>query len=156
MHEAQRAHEKLSALGADSFEALYKLKFYEFGYHPLTGQPLNLIEQLNQTFTILASFVATRHVLTWFPEVGGLRLNLGTTSGPDIQSIGAELVEAEVFAAVNPNNNRKLQKDIDRMASSSASHRYVFFHSPRWTPGRKPEYERDGVEVWVVGELGTP
>ena len=61
------------------------------------------------------------------------------------------LVGAETFAAVDPRNNRKLAKDLDKLASRAEVHRYVFFASPMF-PGttRRPQLERDDVRVWSV------
>ena len=75
-----------------------------------------------------------------------------TMSRPlDIMSEEPDLVGAETFAAVDPRNNRKLAKDIDKMAKRPERYRYVFFASPLY-PGlnRLPKLEREGVEVWSV------
>ena len=37
----------------DSVEILCKMKFTEMAWHPIDDRPLNLIEQLNQTWTSL-------------------------------------------------------------------------------------------------------
>ena len=150
---AQQVRAKLDTLSTDPLEALYVLKFEEFGYHPLNQHQLNLIEQLNQTFTVMVSLAAARHLITWFPQSGGLRLNLGAARGRDIESIRPDELEAEVFAAVNPKNNRKLEKDIQRLAESVAANRYVFFYSPSYCPGRQCELEQPGsnVQVWALG-----
>ena len=134
-------------------EAFLELKFEAFGRHPLDRRQLNLIEQLNQTFTIMASFAAADHVFRWFPESGGIRLNLGTTPGWDVESIGSNDVHAEVFTAVTPNNNQKLRKDIERLNRSNADNRYVFFYAPGYDPGLHTELEPDDsdVQVWVLG-----
>lgn len=146
---AQYACANLNALKANPLEALHTLKFEEYGYHPLVeGQRVNLIEQLNQTFTILASLAASRLLMKWFPESDGLYLNLGTAPGRDIESITHGVVEAEVFAAVNPRNNNKLSKDIRRLADSQAAHRYVFFYAPGHDSGR--QQHQDGVQVWAL------
>ena len=154
---ARRAREKLNTLSTDPLEALYTLKFEECGYHPVKADQLNLIElieQLNQTFTVMASLAAARHLIEWFPQSGGLRLNLGTKSGRDIESIRPNEVEAEVFAAVCPKNNGKLKKDIDRLAESPAVNRYVFFYAPSYThsPGRQCSLEQPDstVQVWAL------
>ena len=53
------------------------------------------------------------------------------------------LVGAETFAAVDPRNNRKLAKDLIKLAKRPELHRYVFFASPLF-PGtaRLPRLER--------------
>ena len=142
----------MTTVSADPLEALHALKFEKCGYHPIEGHQLNLIEQLNQTFTVMASLAAARYLLEWFPQSGGLRLNLGAKAGRDIESIQGNEVEAEVFAAVHPNNNEKLKKDIKRLAGSVASNRFVFFYAPSHSPGRRLDLEKldSGVRVWAL------
>lgn len=79
-------------------------------------------------------------------------MNLAEAAGWDIESIGDDRVRAEVFTAVHPNNNRKLQTDIAELKESSATHRYVFFYAPEYSPGRHTELEPTGsdVQVWVL------
>ena len=106
---ARLARDKLNTLSADPLEALHALKFDKCGYHPLKRHPLNLIEQLNQTFTVMASLAAARHLLGWFPHCGGLRLNLGTDSGRDIESIFPQVVEGEGIHGSASNEQQKAQ-----------------------------------------------
>jgi hypothetical protein len=76
----------------------------------------------------------------------------------DIMSVKPGLVGAEVFAAVLPNNNNKLQRDLAKLAPRLEEHRYVFFLSPNY---RKNEHRTeldpttsDGgcrrIQVWSV------
>ena len=60
-------------------------------------------------------------------------------------------VGAETFAAVDPRNNRKLAKDLVKLAQRPELNRYVFFASPMF-PGttRRPQLERGGVQGWSV------
>lgn len=63
------------------------------------------------------------------------------------------VVGAEVFAAVTPRNNGKLNKDLAKLEARAElfRFRYVFFLSPRF-PGntRHERLEKNGVEVWSV------
>ena len=146
---------RLETLNLDSMGALYTLKFEECGYHPVSGHQLNLIEQLNQTFTVMASLAAARFLFEWFPEpeLGGLRFHLATQPGRDIESINPNVVEAEVFTAVRPNNNRKLRTEIRSLSQSPAVNRYVFFYAPKYDSGRQYNLERPEaeVQVWALG-----
>ena len=150
---ARRTIETLNMYGPDPLDILHTLKFDARGYHPLQGHQLNLVEQLNQTFTVLASLAAAKRLLKCIPGSGGLCLHLATEQGRDIHSIRQGVVEAEVYASVNPRNNNKLNDELDSLAESQAIHRYVFFYSPSWNEGRKQRLERDGleVEVWALG-----
>lgn len=132
---------------------LYLLKFRAVGCDPLDpSRPLNLIEQLNQTFTYLASFSAAAFLFEQHPKVQSLSLNLGTTSGFDVETPEDGGIAAEVFAAVTPTNNRKLAKDIERVSMSTARHRYVLFISPEHDPGLYRDATKvSGVTVWSLG-----
>ena len=137
----------------DPLDLLRRMKFEPVGRHPIDGRPLNLVEQLNQTWTFAVALAAARQLLTLHPEAGGYRLAPGAhASIPlDIMSEAEGLVGAETFAAVDPANNRKLAGDLTKMAARPEVHRYVFFMSPRF-PGaqRLMRFERDGVQVWSV------
>ena len=137
---------------------LKKLKFERAGLHPLRGTPLNLIEQINQSFTCLVTFEAVRLLFQWHQnKCAGFKLHIGTASGSDIESIEPGFIAAELFAAVSTGNNKKLSKDIAKVAAVPAQHRYVFFHSPAINPGTEPRRLTDrepaggSVEVWSIG-----
>ena len=86
---AKNAQLQLSDISgyADPLKLLYRIKFDKIGFDPLNQQrSLNLIEQVNQTFTYLASFKADRLLFSWHPALDSLTLNLGTVSGKDIES----------------------------------------------------------------------
>jgi hypothetical protein len=137
----------------DPLAFLRRMKFEEVGWHPIDGHPLNLIEQINQTWTYLAALAATRRLLAWHPDVGGFRLAPGAAAiqDLDVMSDTEGAVGAETFAAVDPRNNQKLVTDLNKMALRSERYRYVFFISPLY-PGTKrlAQLERDNVQVWSV------
>lgn len=137
----------------EPMDLLRSLKFDAVGYHPVAGHALNCIEQINQTFTYAVALEAARYLLDRHPEANGFDLAPGAhMSMPlDIMSVEPGLVGAETFAAVDPRNNRKLAKDLAKLAQCTEVHRYVFFASPLF-PGlqRRAELEKDGIEVWTV------
>ncbi|NRP45936.1 hypothetical protein XMV225_003126 [Aliiroseovarius sp. xm-v-225] len=149
------ARQVLRELPDDPFLALASIKFEPIGTHPIERRPLNFVEQINQTFTYLVALRATRLLLRWHPEAGGFRLAPGAHAPRgtlDIESEVPGLVGAETFAAVRPENNRKLANDIDKLEARSEEHRYAFFMSPRYpNTERRAEHERDGVQVWSIG-----
>jgi hypothetical protein len=111
-----------------------------------------LIEQLNQTFTYAASLKAAEYLFRNHPAITCLTLNLGTTSGWDIEGPESGGLVAEVFAAVNPQNNKKLEKDIEKVAAANATHRYVFFMCPGVEAGRyRKNLGPHGVQVVSLG-----
>jgi len=73
---ALRAQKALSALPFSPLHALEALKFSPIGSHPLEDRPLNIIEQVNQTFTYLVAVKAAELLMEWHPEAKGFRLSL--------------------------------------------------------------------------------
>jgi hypothetical protein len=139
----------------DPLDMLRQMKFEPVGFNPIEGHALNLVEQINQTWTYAVALAAARQLLTLHPDAGGYRLAPGARASEplDIVSVVEGLVGAETFAVVDPANNRKLELDVAKMADCSEvyRHRYVFFLSPKF-PGNKrlPQFERDGVQVCSV------
>lgn len=150
---AMKIRSWIKAHEGDALDLLRSLKFEPVGAHPVTAHALNAIEQINQTFTFAVALEAARHLLERHPEAGGFYLAPGAHMAKplDIMSIKEGLVGAEIFAAVDPRNNRKLAKDLDKLATCNEQFRYIFFASPLY-PGhaRRQHLERDGIEVWSV------
>jgi len=159
---ANRTAQALTSLTSselDGLEVLRRMKFTQMAWHPIDDRELNLVEQINQTWTYLVSLEAARFLLERDPGVG-LRLNLGTEAGTDIESLEPNLVAAETFAAVHPSNNRKLAKDLQKLACECPDVRakYVFFSAPGFEH-RQRHKERetvDGIEVWSIDCLDKP
>lgn len=137
----------------DPLEFLYQLKFRAIGCDPLSpSRELNVIEQLNPTFTYLAFFNGAEFIFSRHPKVQRLTLNLGTLAGSDIETSEGGGIAAEVFAAVRPRNNGKLTKDIKKVSGVKAKHRYVLFMSPECEAGPYPVASNPaGVIVWSLG-----
>jgi hypothetical protein len=161
--EAEDMHVKLAESAAhtakwlaartndDPMSPLRAMRFDAVGHDPLTGEPLNVVEQLNQTFTILVSLRAIEQLFEIHPDAGGFRLALGTSSGRDIESVKERLVAAEVFSATRPTSNQKLKKDQMRLVSDPAQYRYVFFCCPGYSAGRQLKLETiSGIQVYAV------
>ena len=133
---------------------LRRLKFESVGRDPLSDRPLNLIEQVNQTFTYLATFEAVKYLFRIHPASAPFTVNLGTASGPDISSSDGSVV-AEVFAAVTPNNNQKLSKDLKKLSKVAAAHRYVFYSCIGHAAAELPPHKRyPGVTIVSLGMCG--
>jgi len=143
----------MSAQSGDPLDILFRMKFQASGFDPIDHSPLNLVEQINQTWTYVAAITAARLLIGWHPEAGGFHLAPGAHAAQalDIMSVAPGLVGAEVFAAVDPENNKKLAKDLMKLAEQPETHRYVFFMSPLY-PGTKerPQLEKHGIKVWSV------
>jgi hypothetical protein len=150
---ARRTQEWIAAQSGDPLDFLRGLKFDAVGGHPIEDRPLNVVEQINQTWTFAVALAAARQLLALHPDVGGFRLAPGAhASIPlDIMSEAEGQVGAETFAAVSPRNNGKLATDLAKMAMRRELHRYVFFMSPQYPQAeRLPQLECDGVQVWSV------
>jgi hypothetical protein len=149
---ATKSLAQIAKLGSDGLRAIWSMKFEPIGCDPLDCEsPLNLIEQLNQSFTYIASARATKILIARHPELAPFTLNLGTAGGSDIESKAGVGVAAEVFAAVNTSNNRKLASDIAKVSATAAGFKYVFFMCPGYEEGYQPKWSHSGVEVWSVG-----
>jgi hypothetical protein len=150
---ARRVREQIAAQTGDPLDSLRRMKFEQIGFDPIEHHPLNLVEQINQTWTYAVALAAARQLLALHPEAGGFRLAPGAYASIelDIMSEAPGLVGAETFAAVDPKNNNKLKNDLAKMALRTERYRYVFFSSPKFpTAKRLPQFERDGVQVWCV------
>jgi len=149
-HAAVATHSELTAVlkSSTGLRTLMQLKYDKVGYDPLDStRKLHLIEQLNQTFTYLASFQAALELFKLHTEIRSLKLNLGTESGADIETDDSGGIVAEVFATVNPANNRKLRLDVAKAAKSHAAHKYVFFLCPKFSGKRESVSGFDSVTV---------
>jgi hypothetical protein len=153
---ADRTNQAIKRLLEDEpngIEVLRRMKFTEMAWHPVDDRQLNLIEQLNQTWTYLVTLRALPFLFARHPDAGGFSLNLGTAAGTDIKSVAANEVAAEVFAAVHPSNNKKLAKDLQKLVRDcpAAAARYVFFGAPGFRQERQHKLETvDGIEVWAI------
>ncbi len=128
----QAVDELARTLARDTpLETLSRIKFQQIGFDPLDcHRPLNLIEQVNQTFTYLVTLGAVQELWTLHPSARSFDLCLGTSGGTDISSGADGGIAAEVFAAVSPTNNPKLTKDVAKVSQTEAAHKYVFFSCP--------------------------
>jgi hypothetical protein len=61
----------------DPLVMLRQMKFEAVGYHPIDGHPLNLVEQINRTWTYLVALAAAKQLLKLHPDAGGFRLAPG-------------------------------------------------------------------------------
>jgi hypothetical protein len=111
-------------------ELFYKLKFNKLYVDSIKDKNENFIEILNQYFTYLVSYKAVLWLIN--QKYGDFfDLSLGNIIGIDI--IGKEKkIIAEVFASVNPNNNQKIQKEIERLSKKEYEEytKFIFYHSP--------------------------
>ena len=143
----------------DPIAFLARLKFGATGKHPIEDRSINFIEQLNQTFTYLTALKAAELLFERHPDCDGLTLAPGAYAPKkdcgevrlDIESSRPNYIGAETFSAATPKSNRKIHKDLDKMATRTETHRYIFFSSPKFPETeRQISLERDGIHVWSV------
>lgn len=143
----------IASFGGDGIGLLRALKFERVGFHPVDHRALNAIEQINQIWTYLVALSAVRELLTRHVEANGFWIAPGAHAAQplDVMSVKEGLVGAETFAAVDPQNNQKLAKDLAKLNSRHETYRYVFFASPLF-PGtaRRRALEQTDVQVWSV------
>ena len=150
---ARRTRDWIGSQAGEPLELFRNVKFETVGYHPLDCRPLNIIEQINQTWTFAVALLAAKQILDLHPNVKELRLAPGAHACLELDIMSAEsgLVGAETFAAVTPRNNRKLNNDLNKLTGRPESHRYVFFMCPLFRGNQRlHRFERDGIQVWSV------
>jgi hypothetical protein len=150
---AERTYRWVQQHTGSPMEFFHSLKFDPVGFHPFAGHSLNVIEQVNQTATYLVALEAARLLFELHPEEPGYVIAPGAyMSHPlDIMSITEGQIGAETFAAVDPRNNNKLNKDLAKLAMRTDRHRYVFFSSPLYpATKRRVELEVDEVQIWTI------
>lgn len=103
---AAKVHAWIAAQIGDPLDLLRRMKFETAGFHPIQGHALNVVEQINQTWTYVVALAAARHLLEMHPEAGGYVLAPGAHAAIelDIMSEAPGLVGAETFAAVDRKN----------------------------------------------------
>lgn len=123
---AKRFHDWFAAQSGDPLDLLKRMKFEQVGFHPIEHRPLNLVEQINQLWTHAVAVSAAQQLLELHPNAGGFHLAPGAHAAQalDIMSGVDGLVGAETFAAVDPNNNKKLAFDLNKLSGRSERFRY--------------------------------
>ena len=132
-----------------ALEFFKKTKYEKTVIDPLTGEPENLIEVINQCQTYLVSLMGAKHLLATFPDKTFV-INLGNVSGYDIESEDGTII-AECFAATSFRSNSKLTKDLKRLSENqSALRKYEFFYDTEFTDTNKIYYQNKYPDIEIV------
>lgn len=149
------------------FELLKDFKLQRLGFDPYDpSMEMNLVEQINQSATLLVACSAVECLLRKHPSDEGYIVSRPTSKGYDVWASDVSVV-AEVFAATFPGSNQKIKKDLNAILGkpkapfrSAPEHRYVFFvcrsldgFPPKSHPlslGTDPEFG----DVWRLLEDG--
>ncbi|WP_125226278.1 hypothetical protein [Leptospira levettii] len=116
-----------SLISKSTFDYFYALKFEKIGSNSFNPDPSNLIEQINQTFSNITTFLGLEYLMDKHGEQI-FYLNLEFTKGYDILSKDG-MIACETFSAVNLKNNDKLKSDIEKLSKSPQPLKYVFYYS---------------------------
>lgn len=116
----------------DCTNVFERFKYDKTAIDPLTGNPENLIEVINQYQTYLVTIKALDYLFERYPDKSFVA-RFGNIAGNDIESTDGKIV-AECFAQVSYKNNKKLEKDLVKLNSAASnSVCYEFFYDKVFT-----------------------
>lgn len=133
----------------ETFALFQNMKFEKIAIDPLTGEPENLLEVVNQCHTYMISVMGVEYLLERHPDTT-FRINFGNVSGYDIESIDGSII-AECFAATSYRSNGKLAADLKRLAeNTTAEYKYEFFFDKEFTEKNKIYYQDKYPDIAIV------
>lgn len=133
----------------NALELFQILKFEKSIIEPLSGEPENFIEVVNQSMTYIISCMAVEYLYQLFPEQS-FRLNWGNVSGFDIESLDRTII-CECFAATSYRSNGKLSKDLQKLNSNeNATHKFEFFYDKDFSEVNESYYKEKYPTVRVI------
>lgn len=141
---------------SDVMNSIAAFKFDKIAFDPISGEPDNLIEVINQCHTYLLSLKAARQLLVKHPN-NSFILNWGNTSGYDIESDDRKII-AECFAATSFRSNQKLAKDLKRLSENkNAEFKYEFFYDKEFEEKLLHYYEDKypGIQIVKIDIIST-
>lgn len=133
----------------DALDAFKIFKFEKMAAEPLSGNPENLIEVINQSHTYLVSIMAVEYLYKFHPAQTFI-INWGNIPGYDIESVDGTII-AECFAATSYKSNGKLTADLRRLAANTeAEYKYEFFYDKDFTENHKEYYKEKYSDIEIV------
>ena len=124
-------------------------KYDKTAVDPLTGNPENLIEMLNQYQTYLVTLKALEYLFEKYSSKSFIA-RFGNIAGYDIESTDGEIV-AECFAQVSFKNNKKLDKDLEKLNSVTGDAiRYEFFYDKVFNDDNYKAYKNKYLEINII------
>ena len=132
-----------------ALDAFIIFKFEKMASEPLSDNPENLIEVINQAHTYLISIMAVEYLYKFHPAQTYI-INWGNIPGYDIESVDGTIV-AECFAATSYKSNGKLTADLRRLAANTeAEYKYEFFYDKDFTENHKEYYNEKYPDIEIV------
>ena len=133
----------------DSTCVFESFKYDKIAIDPLTGDPENLIEMVNQYQTYLVTLKALEFLFEKYSNKSFVA-RFGNIAGYDIESIDGEIV-AECFAQVSYKNNKKLDKDLEKLNSiTRCAIRYEFFYDRDFNADNYTAYKIKYPEINII------
>lgn len=132
-----------------AMDAIASFKYDKVAKEPISGEPENLIEVVNQSQTYLISLMAVEYLMEKHPGTG-FTVNWGNIPGYDIESKDQSII-AECFAATSYRSNQKLAKDLKRLKENQfALYKYEFFYDREFEESHRIYYENNYPEIEIV------
>lgn len=132
-----------------AMDAIASFKYDKMAKEPLSGEPENLIEVVNQSQTYLISLMAVEYLMRQHPGIS-FTVNWGNIPGYDIGSADQSII-AECFAATSYRSNQKLVKDLKRLnENQTAEYKYEFFYDKEFEESHRAYYEENYPGVKII------
>lgn len=133
----------------DTLAFFKNIKFEKTVLEPLTGEPENLLEVINQCQTYLVSIMAVEYLFEVYPDTQ-FKVHFGNMSGYDIESVDGRII-AECFAATSYRSNGKLSEDLKRLSDNeTAVHKYEFFFDMEFQDRHKRYYQTKYPNIEII------
>lgn len=138
----------------NAMDLIAAFKYDKIAFDPLSGDPENLIEVINQCQTYLISLKAVEYLLDKHPGES-FTLNWGNIPGYDIAAKENKII-AECFAARSYRSNQKLVKDLKRLSEEKgAQFKYEFFFDKEFEDKHLQYYANKypGIKIVKIDDL---
>jgi len=114
--------------GYEAKDALTMIKFDKTAFEPITGEPVNFIEMVNQSYSDLVILKAALDLIKRFPDKS-FKLSMGVSPGHGIESTDHSVI-AKCFAAVSAFSNQKINKDSEKLSViGNDTNKFIYFYS---------------------------
>ena len=130
------------------FEFIRQIKFEKSSLDTLFDEPINFIEQINQTCTYLVCLAAVEILLSEHPQHRFI-VNFGVAPGYDILSEDKTII-CECFAVTAPDSNGKLKRDVEKVNNAMCKHKYVIFYASNPKPTTVENIRSKYLDVKII------
>lgn len=132
-----------------ALDAFKIFKFEKVALEPLSSNPENLMEVINQAHTYLIAIMAVEYLYKLYPAQAFI-INWGNIPGYDSESVDGTII-AECFATISYKSNEKLAADLKRLVGNTeVEHKYEFFYDKDFTENHKVYYKEKYPDIEIV------